>query len=135
MKCCLICPHTTSSYIYICGFTLVIFCDYYSLLFGVSQGSVLKTVVLPIMVYFKKILSIGLRVVSLALIPHLLISIHVLWYSIFERITASCYYIHFVIHYLFTESWAKLNISMTFISVAHVCRSNVIFFKLDCVYL
>ena len=45
----------------------------YSLLFGVSQGSVLKAVHWPIMVYFYKFL-IGWRVVSLALTPHLSIS-------------------------------------------------------------
>ena len=46
----------------------------YSLLFSVSQGSVLKTVLWPIMVYFYK-LWLGWRGISLALIPHLLISI------------------------------------------------------------
>ena len=56
------------------GFTLVIVGDFYSWLFRVSQGSVLKAVPWPIMVYFYKLL-LGWRVVSLALIPHLPISI------------------------------------------------------------
>ena len=46
----------------------------YSFLFGVSQGSVLKAVHWHIMVYFDKLLF-GWRVVSLALTPHLPISI------------------------------------------------------------
>ena len=45
----------------------------YSLLFGMSQDSVLKPLPWPIMVYFYKLLF-GWRVVSLALIPHLPIS-------------------------------------------------------------
>ena len=45
----------------------------YSLLFGVSLDSVLKTELKPIMVYFYK-LWLGRRVVSLALTQHLLIS-------------------------------------------------------------
>ena len=56
------------------GFTLVIFWALLSLLIGVSKSSVLKTVLWPIMVYFYKLL-LGWRVVSLALIPHLPISI------------------------------------------------------------
>ena len=50
------------------GFTLVILGALNSLLFGVSQGSVLKAV--PIMVYMYKLL-LGWSVVSLGLIPHL----------------------------------------------------------------
>ena len=46
----------------------------YSLLFGVSQGSVLKAVPWPIIVYFCKLLF-GWRVVWLALITHLYIPI------------------------------------------------------------
>ena len=45
----------------------------YSLLFGVSQGFMLKAEHWPIMVYFYKLLF-GWRVVSLALTPHLPIS-------------------------------------------------------------
>ena len=56
------------------GFTLVIFGELYSLLFAVSQCSVLKIVLWSIMVYFYK-LWLGWREVSLALIPHVLISI------------------------------------------------------------
>ena len=55
------------------GFILVIFWALYNLLFGVSQGTVLKTVLWPIMVYFYKLL-LGWRVFSFALIPHLVIS-------------------------------------------------------------
>ena len=47
-----------------------------SLLFGVSQGSVLKTVFWPKIVYFYKLLLGWERVDSLALIPHL--PIHIL---------------------------------------------------------
>ena len=57
------------------GFTLVIFGALHSLVFGVSQGSVLKTELWPIMVYFYK-LWLGWRVVSLAHIPYLFISIY-----------------------------------------------------------
>ena len=52
------------------GLTLVIFWVLYNVLIDVSQGSVLKAVPWPIMVYFYKLL-LGWRVVSLALIPHL----------------------------------------------------------------
>ena len=56
------------------GFTLVMFCALYGLLFGVSHVSVLKTVLWPIMVNLNKV-WLGWRVISLALISHLLISI------------------------------------------------------------
>ena len=65
------------------GFTLVT--D--SLLFGVSQGSVLKAVPWPMMIYFY-ILLFGWRVVSLALIPHLPISIS-FWKQIAQGNTES----------------------------------------------
>ena len=45
-------------------FTLIIFGALYSLLFGVMQGSVLKTVPSPIMIYFYKF-WLGWRVVSI----------------------------------------------------------------------
>ena len=58
------------------GFTLVIFGALYSLLFSVSQSSVLKAVPWPIMIYFYKVL-LAWRVVSLALLPHLPISMYI----------------------------------------------------------
>ena len=58
---------------------LIIFGALYSLLLGVSQGSVLNCRTLTITVYFYK-LSLGWKVVSLALIPHFPISIDH-WFS------------------------------------------------------
>ena len=69
------------------GFTLVMVGSIYSLLFGVSQSSVLKTVLWTIMVYFYK-LWLGWGVFSLALIPHLFISIECKWLQI--SITVDC---------------------------------------------
>ena len=58
-------------------FTLVIFFRSVIalILFGLSKGFVLKTVLWPIMIYYYK-LWLGCRVVSLALIPHLLIDMY-----------------------------------------------------------
>ena len=60
---------TTRRLIFICKDFGVL----YSLLFGVSQGSVVKAVPWPLMVYFNEWL-LEWRVVSFALMPHLPIS-------------------------------------------------------------
>ena len=56
------------------GYTLVIVWALYSLLFGVSTGFLLKAVPWPIICYFYKWL-LGWRVVPMALMPYLPISI------------------------------------------------------------
>ena len=69
------------------GFSLVIFGALYSLLFGVSQGFMLKAIPWPIMVFFY-ILLFGWRVVSLALIPHVLyLHVQIYIYDICKCVT------------------------------------------------
>ena len=72
------------------GFTLVILGALYSLLFGESRCSVLKTVIWPsIIVYFFK-LWLGWRVVLLALIPHLLIYLLGFFFRMYIQTSLCC---------------------------------------------
>ena len=79
------------------GFKIVIFGGLYSLLFIVSQGSVLMAILWPIMVYFCKLWH-GWKLFSLELIPHLLISIYTILYKPF---------IVFIVH--FSKKTCNLN--------------------------
>ena len=96
-------------------FTLVIFGASYILLFGMSQGSVLKTVLWPIMVHLYK-LGLKWKVVSLTLIPHRLISI--------EYIT--CFnFVSYMYHKIHLQLLFYL---IFFIRTLHVCFKRIRYF-------